>query len=100
MKLCGLDKYVDYVIGAELMNEAKPNPDCLNQIKKKYNVKKVLMIGDTETDILTGKNASSYTCGVTWCVSTREDFIKWHADEIIFDPKELVKLGEKYENRI
>ena len=100
LKLCGLDKYVDYVIGAELMNEAKPNPDCLNQIKKKYNVKKVLMIGDTETDILTGKNASSYTCGVTWCVSTREDFIKWHADEIISDPKELVKLGEKYENRI
>ena len=25
-----LDKYIDDVIGAELMNEAKPNPDCIN----------------------------------------------------------------------
>ena len=82
------------------MKQAKPDPDCLNQIKTKYKVKKVLMIGDTEADILTGKNAKSYTCGVTWCVSTRENFENWKADEIISDPKELIKLGEKYANRI
>lgn len=100
LKLCGIDKYIDDVVGAELMNEAKPNPDCINQIKEKYNVKKVLMIGDTETDILTGKNAKSYTCGVTWCVATYEDFENWKADEIASDPKDLIKLGEKYANRI
>lgn len=100
LKLCGIDKYIDDVIGAELMTEAKPSPNCINQLKDKYKVKKVLMIGDTETDILTGKNASSFTCGVTWCVSTYEDFKKWGADEIVSDPKELVKLGEKYANRI
>ena len=100
LKICGLEKYIDDVIGAEQMKQAKPDPDCLNQIKTKYKVKKVLMIGDTEADILTGKNAKSYTCGVTWCVSTRENFENWKADEIISDPKELIKLGEKYANRI
>lgn len=100
LKICGLEKYIDDVIGAELMKEAKPSADCINQLKKKYKVKKVMMIGDTETDILTGKNASSFTCGVTWCVSTKEDFVKWNADEIVSDPKELIKLGEKYANRI
>lgn len=100
LKLCGIDRYIDDVIGAELMSTAKPNPDCINQLKEKYKVKKVLIIGDTETDILTGKNAKSFTCGVTWCVSTYEDFKKWDADEIISDPKELIKLGEKYANRI
>ncbi len=100
LKLCGIDRYIDDVIGAELMSTAKPNPDCINQLKDKYKVKKVLMIGDTETDILTGKNSLSFTCGVTWCVSTYEDFKKWDADEIISDPKELIKLGEKYANRI
>ena len=100
LKICGLEKYIDEVIGAELMKEAKPSPDCINQLKKKFKVKKVMMIGDTETDILTGKNASSFTCGVTWCVSTKEDFVKWNADEIVSDPKELIKLGEKYANRI
>ena len=100
LKICGLEKYIDEVIGAELMKEAKPSPDCINQLKKKFKVKKVMIIGDTETDILTGKNASAFTCGVTWCVSTKEDFVKWNADEIVSDPKELIKLGEKYANRI
>ena len=100
LKICGLEKYIDEVVGAELMKEAKPSPDCINQLKKKFKVKKVMMIGDTETDILTGKNASAFTCGVTWCVSTKEDFVKWNADEIVSDPKELIKLGEKYANRI
>ena len=100
LKICGLEKYIDEVIGEELMKEAKPSPDCINQLKKKFKVKKVMMIGDTETDILTGKNASAFTCGVTWCVSTKEDFVKWNADEIVSDPKELIKLGEKYANRI
>lgn len=100
LKICGLEKYIDEVIGAELMKEAKPSADCINQLKKKFKVKKVMMIGDTETDILTGKNASAFTCGVTWCVSTKEDFVKWNADEIVSDPKELIKLGEKYANRI
>ena len=33
------------------------------------------------------KGEKCYTCGVTWCVSTKEDFIKWKADEIVSDPK-------------
>ena len=64
------------------------------------NVKKVLMIGDTENDILCGKNAKCYTCGVTWCVSTSNDFKSWKADEIVSNPLELIKLGEKYEDRL
>ena len=93
--MCDLNKYVTEIIGAEQMKNAKPDPDCINQIKEKFNVEKVLMIGDTETDILTGKNAKCYTCGVTWCVST-----KWKADEIVSDPKELIKIGEKYADRL
>ena len=88
------------MIGAEQMDKPKPDPDCINKVKSKYNVKKVLMIGDTENDILCGKNAKSYTCGVTWCVSNSDDFKKWNADEIISDTLELIKLGEKYENRL
>lgn len=100
LKICKLESYVDYCIGAEQMDVAKPNPDCIKKIKTKYNVSKVVMIGDTETDILTGKNSDSYTWGVTWCVSTVDDFKKWNADEIVTDAKELIKLGEKYGNKL
>lgn len=100
LKICKLNHLVDYVIGAEQMKTPKPNADCLNQVMAKYNVKKVLMIGDTENDILCGKNAKCYTCGVTWCVSTSNDFKLWKADEIVSNPLELIKLGEKYEDRL
>lgn len=98
--LCDIDNLVDYIIGAEMMKKPKPDPDCINQILKKYHIDNAIMIGDTENDILAGKNANIYTCGVTWCKTKEETFKNIRTDEIINNPKELIELGEKYANRL
>ena len=52
----------------------KPAPEPLQMICKELNVdvKNTVMIGDTELDIQCGKNAGSFTCGVSYGYRTKE----------------------------
>ncbi len=97
LKICGIEELVDYVVGAEMMEFAKPNPDSIFKIMNKYQVSNAIMIGDTVNDIKAGQNAGIYTVGVTWCKTSKETFQGCKADEIINDPLELKNIGIKYE---
>ena len=50
---------IDEIIGADGVNKPKPDPEIIYSICKKFGVKphESVMIGDAETDILTGLNA-------------------------------------------
>ena len=71
----GLDKYIGSYCFLDDITEHKPHPEpiffALNQFKK---YKGVVMVGDNSSDIIAGKNASIYTCGVNW--SIKKDLIK------------------------
>ncbi len=97
LKICGIEELVDYVVGAEMMEFAKPNPDSIFKIMNKYQVSNAIMIGDTVNDIKAGQNAGIFTVGVTWCKTSKETFQGCKADEIINDPLELKNIGIKYE---
>lgn len=96
LKLTNLDSYIDDIMGAELMEKVKPDPYCINYLKDKYQADLIIMIGDSPTDIETGKNANCYTWAVTWCVNKEDAFKELEPDEIVNDPKELIELGAKY----
>lgn len=100
LKICKLSDYVDDIIGAEMMDKPKPDPSCIKFILNKYHVKNSIMIGDSHNDILAGKRANVYTCGVTWCVTKEEEFKSLGADEIVNSPIDLIKIGEEYANRL
>ena len=82
----------DLIIGAEQLKEAKPNPDGIYQVLKKYPSDEVFMIGDTIIDIETGKNANVKTIGVTWCKTSKEEFIKNGANFVVDKPQEILKI--------
>ena len=50
------------------------------------------MIGDRVYDIKMVKNAKINTIGVTWGYNTKKELNRAHADHIINDPSELVKI--------
>lgn len=60
----GVLDLVDIVVGADTTPEKKPSPvPVIYAIERLGERKeKTLMIGDSETDILAGKNAGTYTC--------------------------------------
>ncbi len=69
----------------------KPNPAALNEIIKKFNVKKeeCLFIGDSEVDIETAKNANINCLSVTWGYKTKEFLIQNQAENLCNSFEEL-----------
>lgn len=101
LKIAGIDKYIDEVLGAELLASPKPDPDGIMQVIDKYDLDKVLFVGDTKFDIECGKNVKAIhpalkTVGVTWCKTTRDEFEQLGADYIIDNPSELLEVLDKY----
>lgn len=84
----------DYVMGRRPGIAHKPAPDMLLKICEELNSepKNTMMIGDTEMDILCGKNAGSKSCGVTYGYRTKEEVINLKPDFVIDELNELLKF--------
>lgn len=82
------------VFGAREAVPLKPDPAGVYEILKLINVRKeeCLYIGDTATDIQTGKNAGLYTIGVLWGFRPFKELQEAGADTIIEYPTEILKL--------
>ncbi len=82
----------DIIIGQREGHEVKPSAEGVFEAMEKFNVKAkdVLYVGDTNTDVKTGKNAGVFTIGVTWGFRTREELEKAGADVIIDNPLQVL----------
>ncbi len=73
----------------------KPKPDGVYEIMKTLNINNkedYLYVGDTGTDMQTGKNAGLFSVGVTWGFRKREELEQNGADAIIDAPMQLLDL--------
>lgn len=68
LQLANLAKYIDVVISVDDVKKPKPDKEPIDKALKILGIKanQALFVGDTETDILTGKNAKVTTIGVTY----------------------------------
>lgn len=84
----------DEVLGQSDSFPRKPAPDGVFMIIEKFRIApdKCLYIGDTNTDILTGRNAGLDTAGVTWGFRTREELEEAGADYIVNLPQEILEI--------
>ncbi len=64
----GFASYFAFVYGGNSFPGKKPDPVGLRKLMEDLEVAadQTLMVGDSETDVLTGKNAGVWTCGVTY----------------------------------
>lgn len=72
----------------------KPDPAALFDILKNLNAAphECLYVGDTSTDMQTGKNAGAKTVGVLWGFREKEELIKNGADLLADTPKEILSF--------
>lgn len=90
----------DYVIGQSSAIRRKPAPDAPLKAAKILGAApgECLYIGDTGTDMETGKAAGMHTVGVLWGFRDRQELEDRGACHIIASPEELLKIYEEYDH--
>lgn len=91
----GLDDIIQYIIAAEDVSHAKPNPEPVLATLRHYGMEpdEAVVVGDTRFDILMGRNAGTATVGVTYGNGSRESLIEAGADHIIDDFRQLLVIN-------
>ncbi|MGB8886542.1 MAG: HAD-IA family hydrolase [Candidatus Korobacteraceae bacterium] len=90
-------KYFEVVITADDVQRPKPDPECINRILNNLHSSRdaAILIGDTPTDVSTGKNAGISTCAVLYGIGTRRELDACEPDfivESILDLKQIVVM--------
>ena len=94
IKYFNLDNHFDFIMGRREGIAHKPSAEPLLFIcnELEIDIKDTMIIGDTELDILCGKNAGAITCGVTYGYRTEESLKENDPDYLINDFDEIILL--------
>lgn len=87
----GVLTYIDMVVGADTTSEKKPSPLPVFHTLKNLNVAKdkSILIGDSETDVLTAKNAEIKSCLVMYGYGKKDLALSLNPDFVIKNLKEI-----------
>jgi phosphoglycolate phosphatase len=68
VKGLGLSKYFRFVYGGNSFQTKKPDPAGMETLLRAFGIapKEAMIVGDSEVDVLTGRNAGTWVCGVTY----------------------------------
>lgn len=101
-KLYG-ENYFDFVTGKRDGMPLKPDPTVVFDVMERFGVsaEECVYVGDTATDMHTGKAANIYTVGVLWGFRGEEELRLGGADTIVSEPRELYSaIKEQYDKSL
>ena len=89
----GFAPYFAFVYGGNSFPQKKPDPVGLHKMMEDLAISaaQTIMVGDSDTDVLTGRNARVWTCGVTYGFGA-ETLEQAPPDFVIDDLRELPPL--------
>jgi phosphoglycolate phosphatase len=69
----GMSNYFSYIYGGNSFEQKKPDPVGVFKLLEDLgeSAEAALIVGDSDTDVLTGRNAGVWTCGVTYGIGSR-----------------------------
>lgn len=94
LKLTGLDKYFQVVIGLDQVKTAKPDPEGIEMALALLGSEpdEAIMVGDNLHDIFAGKNAGTKTAGVSWCIKGPEYLSQFEPDYMLKTMGDLLEI--------
>lgn len=97
LNLTKLDQFFDVVVTYNDVQNVKPHPEPLYKALTQLGSSKerAIMVGDSQYDILAGKNAGVTTIGVGYSIKGREFIEKQKPDFIIDTMPELIDVAKR-----
>ena len=91
----GIARYFAFIFGGDSFPQKKPHPLGVQKLMSETgaSTEQTLMVGDSDTDVLTGRNAGVWTCGVTYGFGA-PTLASAPPDLLIGDLRELPRLLE------
>jgi phosphoglycolate phosphatase len=88
----GLKPFFDQVYGGNSFQTKKPDPEGARKLMQEAGAspEETIIIGDSSIDILTGQNAGTWTCGVTYGFAP-QTLQELPPDLLVDSPRELVQ---------
>src|SRR5271168_4618509 len=64
----GISRYFRYVYGGNSFETKKPDPFGMNLLLREFGVapREAMLVGDSDVDVKTARNAGAWSCGVTY----------------------------------
>lgn len=97
LKLTGLDPYFSVLVGVDDVEKPKPDPEPLLKALHQLNStpERAIMVGDSQYDVLGGKNTGTKTAAVAWTIKGR-DFLQSYEPDVMLETMSdlLTFLGE------
>lgn len=89
----GISGFFIQVYGGNSFATKKPDPEGVRAVLKETGTlpEETLMIGDSSVDVVTGRNAGTLTCGVTYGFAPHT-FVSARPDVLVDTPGELAKV--------
>ncbi|MCM3665880.1 HAD family hydrolase [Mesobacillus subterraneus] len=80
----GLKNFFDVIVTGDDVEYPKPHPEGINKVLKNLNVspKEAVFLGDSDADIMAGKQANVYTIGVHWLANYQTVEFSVQPDEV------------------
>ena len=87
------ENYFDFVSGQVPGGVLKPDPAVVLSVMDKFGAShdECIYVGDTSTDMQTGKNAGATACGVTWGFHTADELRASGADIVVDTPEQIIE---------
>lgn len=94
LQLGDLVDYFEIIVGCDRVNNMKPDPEGLIRISNKLEVKPedILLIGDTETDVITARNINAMIGVVNWGMGDFNELLKHNPNYIFISPLNLMDI--------
>lgn len=85
LRLFGISDCFSTVIGGDDIDKGKPAPDTILKIMtiEGWNPEETMVVGDSEFDIIMGKEAGVLTCAVTYGNGSIKELKSTHPDFLI-----------------
>lgn len=94
LEILGVVEHFTLILGPDNVQHRKPHRESIDRILRELHIEpdRAAMIGDSDVDVQTGRNAGVRTFAVSYGHRTRQALLEAGADTVVDDVRELLTL--------